>query len=192
MNITDLPLLIDCDGVLGDFLTMVERVAQQHLGLDYETSDHKALVINQFGEHADAIKYELNTPGTAMSIEPIQGAAGAISALGMQYRVIVLTTPWWSSPTWDFERRHWLKTHMGISVKDVIFAKDKTLVNGRVLVEDSYKNATTWANAWRRKAVLFDAPANRGLVTPSNVIRVRDWAEAYPVILDILREQEVA
>lgn len=172
------PILLDCDGVLGDFLGLVDEVAHK-AGMHFDPK--KAIgeeIFSQFGSNKELVIRQLNLYGAASRIRPMEGAVDAVKELkGLGLDVVVLTSPWLPSPTWDYERRAWLELHFSIPAKDVIFARRKDLVPGAVLVEDSLRNATSWATTNGRKSLLMYSPLTDGVEVPAQVARVRDWEE---------------
>jgi len=190
-HITELPILLDCDGVLSDFLGQLGDTADL-MGLPYTQDMAYADLYKQFGEATKDIYRAMDAPGFASSMGALPGAVNAVDILVNSYglSVKILTSPVWTAPTWDYERRRWIATHTCLVEKDVIFAKDKSLVNGRVLVEDHHENAIAWADAWGRQAILFNAPGNQGVHIPDNVDLVYNWDQALSSIRRILHEQE--
>jgi len=178
-------ILLDCDGVLCDFLGGLLAEVNADRGTSFDPRD-----CNQW----DIAKaYGLDWPYLASLAErsmfctclrPLFGAIEAVSALDLRADVYCVTSPF-SGPHWHFERTSWLKRNFSFDKSHVIHAYTKRLIRGDYLVDDKPETICEWAEAWPSStALLWDAPYNRGGVLPRNAVRVRNWAEAIAVIND--------
>ena len=103
----------------------------------------------------------------------MEGAAEGIAYLRSIGDVVWVTAPNHLCPTWDHERRQWLKRHFESPPKDVIFCDDKGLVKGDVFIDDKPENIRRWQSQNPEgKAYLFDAPNNKHVEWPRRL----DWA----------------
>jgi len=101
--------------------------------------------------------------GFCDGIAPQPGAQDAVRRLSELGEVFVVTSPWDSSPTWMFERLHWVARHFPtIGRRRVIQTAQKHLIRGDVFVDDKLEHVETWSAAWPgSKAILFDMHHNR-------------------------------
>jgi 5'(3')-deoxyribonucleotidase len=181
-------ILVDCDGVLADF-------QQAYLTALFETSG----VIRGIGDVTDfdftkcvATKEQDNavwrhidrTPGFVRKLDWHPGAEDGLTELFMLGHVVCVTSPH-IGPTWMFERMHWL-TERGFSSKDVVFAKDKSIVSGHVLIDDKPEHCDEWSFSSGNYSILLDAPYNR-VPVGRLVHRAKDWTAVVDGVKSIMR-----
>jgi len=162
-------VLVDCDGVMADFLGGVCH------GLGLDPKDCSRYDIEEaYRLPPGTLQSIAHEPGFCASLAPIPCAQTAIRTLRSRgHRVVAVTSPWWSSPYWMFERTAWLSKYFGFNPKDVIQGSRKALIRGDVLVEDNISTAHEWLDAWPDgHAFLFDMPYNQG---PTTATRVGTW-----------------
>lgn len=105
-------------------------------------------------------------------VEPIEGALFAVQYLRVKgHRVIFVTSGLTAAKVlWMMKYGLVLDRYYD---PDLVFAHDKTLIAGDVLIDDKIENCRG------RTSILFDQPWNR---TENHVRRARDWTD----VLDIL------
>lgn len=183
-------ILFDADGFLLDFATPALRIASEIVSLDIRgVVDHDYFKLEYFNtwdlfekigkEYESACYAEYEKPGFCAAFEPYPGAVEGVREAKKMADVVVVASPL-HSPTWCHERKQSLLTHFGIPGKDVIFASRKTLVNGRMLVDDRPSHVEEWARAHQEHAVgiIWHQPYNRhhGIEGGAwNVTRCRAW-----------------
>jgi 5'(3')-deoxyribonucleotidase len=150
-------ILLDCDGVLADFVAPVIAWA----GGDPYTRDSitdfdilKAWGIEHRQSDLDAM---CAVPGFCESLAVIPGAQAAVERLRRNFEVVIVTSPYSNVPTWTSERITWLNRHFGIDKRDVVFCKRKELVRGDALVDDAIHNLELFPGM----RILVDHPWNR-------------------------------
>lgn len=164
-------VLFDADGFLLDFLTpalaVVEQVIYKATGVMVIIKPEDLLTWDLFDtigrEYERACYAEYEKPGFCASFKPYPGAVEGVREAQKIADVVIVTSPL-NSPTWDHERKQSLYEHFGIQRKDVIFASRKTLVQGRILVDDNPKHVMEWAAAHfdtRGQGVLWGMPYNK-------------------------------
>jgi 5'(3')-deoxyribonucleotidase len=105
-------------------------------------------------------------PGFCDAIQVQPGAIEAVDRLRKIADVYVVTSPWDSSPTWEFERKNWLKRHFDIHHHNVLQGAAKHLVFGNVFVDDKIDHVLEWSKRWPEgRAILFDMHHNRAAPT---------------------------
>lgn len=113
-------------------------------------------------------------------INPLPGAKEAVAELQSFCDVVALTSPWHTSPFWQFERTEWLGKHFNIAPRDVIHASRKAMVAGDILVDDRSSHVREWQTAHKRGCgLLWDAPYNRE--DGDGLDRVASWADVVAV-----------
>lgn len=154
-------ILLDCDGVLADFVGGVNRIVTRE--------GHQPIVPETFrffaGHPAEAaILAELRTTAFWDGLDVIPGAREAVFAMSVAGdEVVVATAAWESCAGWETTRRRWLREHFGISPGHVLVVpgKQKCRVRADVFIDDRPETIRSWALRGGR-ALLFDQPYNRG------------------------------
>lgn len=139
-------ILLDCDGVLADFVGAVCRDLSRQFGEFRPDHFVEYDLASQLGPLARSYFLgELSSdPQLCPSILPYQEHKG-YRALSSVADVVVLTSPW-TPPHWEGQRRRWLREHFDVNPNQVIFAprRQKQFVFGDVLVEDHIETAIQW------------------------------------------------
>lgn len=179
-------LLLDCDGVLSDFVGGVLEIVEDVTGLTFESED-----VDQFdfcealgirGDDARVIKRAIAEPGFCERLQPYEGARAGVIALQEIADVHVVTTPWHSSPMWTYERESWLWRHFKIPFARVHHTDVKAMIPGDVLIDDRTSVVEAWRAAWPEKlAIRWNTPHNAS--DKFDGVRTRDWS----VVREIVR-----
>lgn len=162
-------VLLDADGVLSDFVRHVHDTYFDLFGI--RKADDSVVSWDVFSSlgatnfQRKQVMKELERPGWIEAMPLLDGAQSFVETLREEgHDIVCVTSPWESSPTWDFERRNWLKKNLGIRANKVIFATDKFLVRGDVLIDDRSRNVRMWTREnCLGLGLLFDQSYNRGL-----------------------------
>lgn len=155
-----LPLLIDCDGVVCDFIGAVINYAKERWDIDIKYEDVNTDIRKHCGElWDDEAEQYIRSDGFAQGLQLIPGAMDAIwKMMHSANDVIFVTAPYIGSKTWDHDRRMWLKDRFCISRDQLIFAHNKKWVKGMTLIDDKYQNIIDWSNENKRTGILFEQP----------------------------------
>lgn len=158
-------VLLDCDGVLADFIGGVLEIVERITGLCFDRHD-----VDQYdfcaalgirGMDASLIKQAIAERGFCERLAPLEGARAGVKALHLIADVYVVTSPWNSSETWTHDRESWLWRHFKIPSSRVIHTSAKHLVCGDVFVDDKTSTVAAWRDAWPDcGAVRWDTPHN--------------------------------
>jgi 5'(3')-deoxyribonucleotidase len=163
-------LLVDMDGVLADTM----GGAFDYIGNDLAHEDiaeywftglpAKSLILEAF-----------RSKGFYTNLDVITGAVRAINRLRSEFDVVVCSAPIQGAEYCEEEKREWLEKHWDREFAEAaIMTQDKTLVSGKVLVEDNpYIGEGTW------QPILFDQAWNRD----SDLPRMYGWHD-----LDVIRK----
>lgn len=181
MNRSKKRVLLDCDGIICDFVTAFLREAHVISGLEYQHDDVKTwdlCELEGLKVHEDAIYSAVKRSGWSAELEPYEGALEAVERLKAIGEVTIVTSPL-TAPTFCFDRVRWLERHFGIKSRDIIFAKQKHFIDGTCLIDDRVENVQDWMAEKRRKgAVLFTRPWNENVdVCHPKLLRSSDWDE---------------
>lgn len=159
-------VLLDCDGVLADFVGAALELINDQLGKRFTRDDVTGWDFTaSLGLQPDVgawIKRQIGaTKGFASSLDAYPGAVDGVRRLCEVAEVYVVTAPWNSNATWAFERESWLKHNFGIGHDRVIHTSAKHLVHGDILVDDKTSTCKQWRAAWPDGVVLrWSTPHN--------------------------------
>jgi 5'(3')-deoxyribonucleotidase len=159
-------VLLDCDGVLSDFVSAVLDLVHELCGPRYQPHDvtcfdlAKSLGLTD-EERARVFGAITSRPGFARELAVYPDAIAGVAALRAVADVYIVTSPWNSNPTWTHDREAWLREHFGIPHSHVIHTSAKHLVAGDVLVDDKTSTLVEWQAAHPRGvAVQWQTPHN--------------------------------
>jgi 5'(3')-deoxyribonucleotidase len=161
--------LIDCDGVLADFLSAALQ------GLSVKPSEIKTWeLFNELSpDESRECKARMNSPYFwGHAIKPYETALGfgdRLQALGYE-RIVILTSPW--SLKLISSRMDWLNEHFGSQFDAIIFDSKKSQYRGDLFIDDKVSNVIEWKfQNPDGVALLFDQPYNR----EANLPRLMGW-----------------
>lgn len=180
-------VLVDCDGVLADFLTSAIQVLNTEYGYRLDPKDYKTWdMVDSYPVSKKLMNDITAREGFCSSLRPYPGAVEGINSLRLLgHDVYCLTHP---SPGkyWMYEREMWLVQHFGFERGNIIQGAKKTLVWGHALIDDRESTILAWANGWLNShAILWDAVHNRSAVLPDNASRATSWLD----IPDLLKKE---
>lgn len=160
-------LLLDCDGVLTDYvqqsLKVLNKIQSKRVFTHEDITDWE---ISSFvpRECRDEYWRACKSPGFVSSMEPDKEAQKAVRELSQAAEIVVVTSYLKKAPTWCHERDEWLFYNFGIEPSHVIHTRAKQHVFGHVLVDDAAKNASIWGKRHKEStALLWDKLYNREL-----------------------------
>lgn len=139
------PVLIDCDGVVADFvgtcLDYAKSVGVEPLSPEQIKMDIKKYDLWKQADLGNAVLRE----GFCYNIKLIEGAQEFVQAIrDMDIPIMFVTSPYEGSKHWHYERYQWLKTHFNINRKEIMFATEKRYVGGITLIDDKADNVLNW------------------------------------------------
>lgn len=179
---------LDADGVICGWLDGVLDTVCEVTGRRYQrqeiTSWDPWVQCETTLAERDAVFEAMNAPGWHEALEVLPGAQEAVKALQHVADVYIVTAPWWSCPTWEYERKRWLYRHFGIGADRVVATAAKYVVSADFFVDDAAPNIRSWLDHNSGVGLLLDAPYNRGVDLP----RVR----SLPEFVDIVKSGVVA
>lgn len=170
-------ILIDLDGVLADF--------EQGFYEAWQASGHDRKVIpleerrsfyirDDYPQHLrHAVEAIYTTPGFYRSLPPITGAVESINELlVLGHDVHICTSPLNAYRHCVLEKYEWVEHHLGSEfIAKMVVTKDKTLVQGDILIDDKPEIIGICTPTWRH--ILFDQPYNRHV--KGNRITWENW-----------------
>lgn len=157
--------LLDCDGVVCNFLTPALGILNRLTGLsrtEAELREWDILTLYPAG-HKEAFFNECNQPGFCASLPLLPNAVEFVTELRQVAEVFIVTSPMNTNPTWVWEREQWLGKHFGFTSKQIVHTSAKHLCVGDVLIDDHPGNIEAWelAHGPKGTGLLWDAPYNR-------------------------------
>lgn len=142
--------LVDCDGILADFITPCLReiagltgVQHAHNDVDVWDFDVKLIESDMLRQH---YWQRITRPGFCASLEPYPRAKEGMSLLASYADVFIVTSPM-LAPTWAHERQEWLREHFGIDHKHIVSTPAKHLVRGELFLDDKPEHVDRWLAA---------------------------------------------
>lgn len=142
-------VLLDCDGVLADFIGRALKTVAYHTGRTHKPADVTEFdfcgALRLHPDEVRAVKRTISDDeGWWSSLEVLPGAIDGVRALREVAHVFVVTSPWNSCKTWLHERESWLKRHFDIPHSMVLAGSAKHLVSGDVFVDDKTATLVAW------------------------------------------------
>lgn len=158
------PILIDCDGVLADFFGACQFLAED-LGIVLCPKEYDFMQ-SLDSKHKAKLVTEINRQGFCANIWTYDGAIRLVNKLRhlaaarFGTTLVCVTSPWVTGPSWDWERRAWLRDWFRFETEQIIFCKNKWLVNGSILIEDSDTNLAEWLIYTGKPSIRISRPWN--------------------------------
>lgn len=176
-------LLLDCDGILANFIEACLALLAVRTGRKYAHDVIKTWDVFDSlptDKHLRPVIYdELKRPNGCLNIPVYPGAQAGVAKLREHFEVVIVTSPFVGAPTWMSERETWLKRHFDIGHKNIIHTHQKHRILGDVFIDDKVEHVEQWTKQWQRltptpvAAALWDRRYNQAAQLP----RVHDWEE---------------
>lgn len=161
-------ILLDVDGVVADFEGAVRRTVAE-VGYVMPAPTEWNFTLSFPAEISDHYLNRASQPGWCSAIEAYPGAERFVAELRTLGDVVAVTAPLGCCPTWESERREWLRCR---GIHDVVSTRRKDLVYGDVLIEDKVENLRAWYDRWQRDAY--------GILVQHTYNRHADWPTCVP------------
>ncbi len=181
-------ILIDCDGVLSGFVDHLVFELNEAMATSYTADDviewevYDALDVPE--EIRKKMELVVQSPGFCAGLPEVPGAASALKALRRAgHKLYCITAPFIGN-NWMYERRDWLRRHMGFHRKQVVFCYDKEVTQGDVLVDDKIDNLLKWQKTNPNgTAILFEQPWNKDDESWDG-LRFDNWTDLADMLLE--------
>jgi len=143
-------VLLDCDGVLADFVSAALRIVKSLTGRYYSPETITTWEVFDSLPEDERVRSEvyraMKAPGGCSNIPVYADALSGVKRLREIADVVAVTSPFKGSLTWAHEREVWLEKYFGIS--NVIHARDKRRVHGDFFVDDKPEHIREWLAYW--------------------------------------------
>jgi len=188
--IEKIPILFDCDGVCINFDRKVINYINQRDGtnIDWRTIKNQPTECSFF-DSEDSLKFVCSdTFCTDLEILPI-GFNAAIKLMNDGYNVQFVTSPYYWSKTWTYQRTRWLEKNFGVSREKIHFCSDKRYMHGISLVEDNVTKLNNWYEYWLQfnfdyplRPILIEHEYNKDKYLHPDIPRVKTCDEILSII----------
>lgn len=159
-------ILLDVDGVLGNFTGPYIEHVNQVLGTAYTVDDITEFDIGRcLGLSDEAIIqcYDAIPPGWCRGLPVSPEAIDGVAQLRELGQVYIVTSPLYH-PTWAHERAEWLWKHFKIPFNKIVSTSAKYTVSGDYLIDDRMANLSHWELEQKGVGVHWKNRHNRGEV----------------------------
>lgn len=144
-------ILIDVDGVLADFVSAALKIGNKLSGKNVQLDEVTQWdLIEQHFPDCEPEMYEaFMEPGFARNLDVYEWAQKGVEMMKTLGEVRIVTSPI-IGPTFCYDRVKWLEEHFDLGYKDIIFAYDKSCIDGTILIDDKPSNISGWIEARER------------------------------------------
>jgi 5'-nucleotidase len=176
----DLTVLFDMDGVLvntmGGFETRWRQVFPEIKPVPYEKITTFYLENLYPAEHQERVARIWRSRGFFYGLKPIQGSIEAIEEIRKIVKdVAICTAPFTESRYSAQEKWEWVRDNLGTEwLKRLIITKDKTRVDGDILIDDKPKISGVRTPSWEH--VIYSQPWN-GDINHARRLTWENWRE---------------
>ncbi len=166
-------ILLDIDGVIADFVTPVVRYINELTGYDYKNEDVTewdiAKCLKLAPRQSSQLDEYIRTENFCLMLSGYAGADEALGGLRELADVYAVTAPFKNSPFWMPERARWLADRAGFDLNKVVFASEKQVCAGDVLIDDKCSTLVTWMQHHpKKRTVLLNQTWNKGDAAPDS------------------------
>jgi 5'(3')-deoxyribonucleotidase len=190
--------LCDVDDVLANYkqgfiaavnASGVRQLKPDHVFTDWDLS--KSLGLTE--EEDDEVYMLINQPGFAQNLAPLPGAVDGVRKIMEIADVLFVTSPLKTSPTWGYDRMHWLQKYFGEELgKKVVSTAEKHAIDGDFLCDDKPDHVVQWqAEHPRGRAILWITPQNMRMA-PRDVFGLASWGMVYAVVEGLAKLMKAA
>src|SRR3989344_3001264 len=158
-------ILIDQDGPLADFQGGFLEKWQARFPKEFFVPIHKRKNFYVRDDYPEDLRDKVETiycePGFFLNLQPVKGSIEAINVmLELGHDVRICTSPLSRYENCVLEKYQWVEKHLGGDfTKRIVLSKDKTIVRGKLLIDD--KPAIEGGETAEWEHILYDCPYNQ-------------------------------
>ncbi len=159
-------ILVDMDGVIADFEKgALKGYAKENPKnpLPQRNGKNSFYLENDFEKPFSSLIREVyNLEGFFQNLEPVEGSLEALTTMATNQEVFICTSPLLTNPSCAQEKLSWVETYLGAEwLKRTIITKDKTIIDGDILIDDKPKIKGAQEPRWEH--VLYSQPYNESV-----------------------------
>lgn len=187
-------VLLDCDGILANFVGAALQTLFDVTGKRFESSIVTSWeVFDSIPEPYKASQKQvydaLKSHGGCASIPVYPEAVEGVRMLADLATIVVVTSPFKGSMTWMYERELWLTKHFGDNIKYVIHTAHKERIHGDVFIDDKAEHVNAWAKYWAHDdfgyPVLWETPRDKAEELHPSARRMSTWREVHAFVSEL-------
>ena len=166
---SELIILIDCDGVLANFQSMAEDLVNEFIGFVPKWDEEWDMFLHpDVREHKSALFSEITKrPGCIRNLAKHEFADRMVDELRGLGKLIACTSV--LGGHYPSERFAWLNEELGFKREDIILAHRKELVYGDVFIDDKPENILNWKEKHPKGLACLWQPPKKKTKVPDNV-----------------------
>jgi 5'(3')-deoxyribonucleotidase len=133
---------------------------------------------------------KIGEPGLCRNLLPYPGAVEGMKKLAEVAEIFIVTSHLHDSPQWVHERDQWFAEHFDIPREKIVYAHEKHVFYGKMLIDDKPQNIDDWAREHETGVpVLWLQPYNLMHVSPSNhryrVVHTNSWDKVVDIVTSL-------
>jgi 5'-nucleotidase len=174
-------ILVDMDGPLADYEKgFLDIWREKFSDLDFiKLEDRREFYLHHDypKEMSENIRSICSAPGFFLNLPAMAGAREAIEEMKNKgHEVFICTSPMNEYTNCVLEKYQWVEKNLGLEwTKKLILTKDKTLVQGSILIDDRPIIHGAGQPTWEH--ILFDMPYNRDVDLKQRRLTWGNWRE---------------
>lgn len=179
--------LLDIDGVAANFIEGCRPIAERLLGRSVHHDEvdefmiEKALGMTK--DQTDELYRHVMAEGWCRALPAYEGAKECVAQIREFSTVVPVTSHFFASKHWVYERDEWILEHLGIPKTDIVHTHRKFQIDGDALVDDKVSHLSAWKRRHPQgQAILFKRRYNEreGWVGGETI-------DSWPALVDHLR-----
>ncbi len=163
-------VLIDCDGVLSNFRQQLFEAT----GVEPFEIEEWDFIGKDPRMSWDAANKSASSRYFCLFMEPFQGARAFVKTFDDAY---IVTSPWYSSQYWVYERYKWIQKNIGLPNKRVVVTSAKHLCKGDFFIDDKLQNVVNWCEEWPDGFGVVFSDLDMDKPLPNNAVRLTTYRE---------------
>ena len=175
---------MDVDGIVADFVGRTIELLPDVFPSGRDSITSWSLYDGLSPENQKRCQDTWHSKGFCMSLPVLPGSQNAVDRISMEADIIWVTSPLTKGHHWVREREMWLERYFAALPGEIVFAHDKSLVSGNLLVDDRSLNLQAWVERNPGgMGVLWDSPWNSlDSVNGVDMVRASGWGDVLRLV----------